>query len=88
MMLNDVGEQVVNKTRQLNIKTGNLVDYGMNDLEPWRKNVSLAIEQALTGMKNLEHQADMTYNGCAEMERRINILSYYHKNALISFFFL
>jgi len=74
MFLNNVGEQVVNKTKQLDFITGSLVDYGMNDLEPWRKNVNMIVDQVVNEVQNLGNKADVTYNGCAELERRINIL--------------
>ena len=72
--MGSVGEQVIYKTKRLDFIAQNLSHAGRNDLELWRVNVLVAVEQLASEIQNLGNRVDTTYNGCAELKRRINHL--------------
>jgi len=69
--LDEIGGQMLDKLRDLDQLTGSLLNYGTHNLQPWRESITTMTENILNGARCLEAKVENTFDGCAELERRI-----------------
>ncbi len=74
LLLGDYKLQVIEKVQELAFTWEEMRNYGANTLEPWRDGISDTVGIILKGAEVLEKTVGDIYDGCTNLEARINRL--------------
>ena len=73
--LTNTSQQLIGKTCELSFMVERMMTYGLNDIEPWRREVSSLVDCILDGSRSLENTMITTLEDCRELDRRVNVLA-------------
>jgi len=69
-------DRIAEKVFDLNTNTDNMINYGINCLEPWKKETTQIVNNIIHQTLQLENWHNTTVRGCSELEKIVLKLSY------------